>query len=164
MLFLLDTTLTLLFSSDPEAPISLERARSRPDVDLGALDWRPSWYLGNPQHLLRLALTYGAPCSRGIVMDGRMVSALDRSEHARRDYHRQPRRPGRSPAHQQAVDTWLGTSPQTIRNREMVANRVASQHAQDVDRADAVLTKLLAGNPTRALLRHWATLGGREPT
>jgi hypothetical protein len=163
VLYLLEPALTVLYNGDPGSGEILEHARGNPHVDLADLQWDLVPRPVNRELLLKVALLHGAPCSRGIVMDGALVGILDRCYPHSRDYRKTSPGHGRSPAHQQAVDQWLGTPADVVLQRQAIAKRIATQHADDQTKAEAQAARLLAGTPSQELLRHWVALGGSEP-
>ena len=163
MLYLIEPTLTVLCNRDPGSPATLQQARTHARVDLAGLGWSPLSQHGDPQIILQLALIHGVACSRGIVVDGALVAALDRGQALRRDYRQGAQTRVRSPAHQHAVDKWLGISPSVARERRPVDHRIEAQRADDLRQPAAQASKLLSGDPSPALLQHWITLGGPEP-
>jgi hypothetical protein len=163
VLYLLEPSLSVLCNRDSGSTRTLDRARANPQVDLARLRWEAVPEPANREHLLTLALICGTPCSRGIVLDGALVGILDRGRPHTRDYRRSEPMPARTPAHQQAVDAWLGTPPRVVLERQGLADRNAAQHAVDQQKATAQAARLLAEPLSQALLRHWISLGGPKP-
>jgi hypothetical protein len=165
VLYLLEPTpsLTVLHNRTPGSAEILKHARVDRDVDLARLDWEPGLHPVNVQILLRLALIHGTTCSRGLVVDGALVAALDRGHQLTRGYRKIDPPSVRRPDHQRAVDHWLGIPPSVVRRRREMAQLIETQHANDLTNAMARASKLLAGAPQPALLRHWESVGGRGP-
>jgi hypothetical protein len=154
--------LRVLHNRTPGSAEILRRARTDRDVDLARLDWEPGAHPADVEILLRLALIRGTACSRGLVIDGALVAVLDRGHQLTRGYRKTEPPSVRSPEHQRAVDQWLGIPPSVARRRAFDA-RIAARHANDLTHAVAQASKLLAGVPEPALLRHWIGVGGPEP-
>lgn len=163
MLYLLEPTLSLWQNRDADSRAVLEQARDDAGSDLSAMAWTPVQPRDNSERVLRLALIHGVACSRGIVVEGRMVDTLDLAERLTTAYRRTDRGHARTRAHQEAVDAWLGTSAETVERRAVAGHRVALQHAEDIRRAEASATRLLSGRLSPALCQHWTELGGADP-
>jgi hypothetical protein len=165
VLYLLEPTpsLTVLHNRTPGSTGILEHARTDRDVDLACLDWEPGLHPADVQILLRLALIHGTACSRGLVIDGALVAVLDRGHQLSRGYRKIEPPSLRSPDHQRAVDQWLGIPPSVERRRRARDQLIETQNANDLTSAMARASKLLAGAPEPALLRHWLSVGGRGP-
>jgi hypothetical protein len=166
VLYLLEPTptLTVLYNRTPGSAGILEHARADRDVDLACLDWEPGLHPADVQILLRLALIHGTICSRGLVIDGALVAALDRGRQLTRGYRKIEPPSVRSPDHQRAVDTWLGIPPRVAQRRRAMDQLIETQHANDLTNAVARASKLLAGAPESELLRHWQSVGGCGPS
>ena len=166
MLYLLEPTpsLTVLHNRTPGSAEILKHANTDRDVDLACLDWEPGLHPADVQILLRLALIHGTACSRGLVIDGALVAVLDRGHRLTRGYRKIDPPSVRSPEHQGAVDQWLGIPPSVGRRRRAMDQLIETQHANDLANAMARASKLLAGAPAPALLRHWISVGGRGPS
>jgi len=163
VLYLLEPSLVVLCNRESGSAEALDQARADPHLDLADLRWDRVPQPVDGELLLTLALIHGTPCSRGIVIDGAMVGILDRGRLHSREYRKTEPGHARSAAHQHAVDEWLGIPPSLVLQRQAVADRIATQQAEDQRKAEAQASKLLAGALSTALLRHWITLGGPEP-
>jgi hypothetical protein len=166
VLYLLEPTpsLTVLHNRTPGSAEILKHARTDRDVDLACLDWEAGAHPADVKILLQLALIHGTACSRGLVIDGALVAVLDRGHHLTRGYRKIEPPSVRSPDHQRAVDQWLGIPPSVGRRRRAMDQLIETQHANDFTHAMTRASKLLSGVPEPALLRHWLSVGGRQPS
>jgi hypothetical protein len=157
VLYLLEPTLALL--QDPDSGSAALEAAREDDFDLTDLEWQTSARQSD-HGIRRLALIYGYPCRRGIVIDAHLILELDRGAYLTRTYREVDHVRARTRPHQDAVDKWLGTTKAAAHLRRAQDRRVAEQHAEDVTRAEARAAKRLSGDLDPALVQHWTSLGG----
>jgi len=130
-------------------------------LDLEALEWSPA-ELKLDSMILRLAVRFGLPARRGLVVDGGTVSEYARigrmiETHDAANVAQERVKESNGPLMEALMPGW------TERTRELDA-RVNDSVRQAIAEAVADLDEQLSEQPDDQLAQHWRRLGGVLPS
>jgi len=156
VLYLLEPYASVKWNDLP-AGTTLDLARTH-NADLGVLDWDAA-ELPFTDDLLRLALIHGQPCSRGLVVDGGLVSTLRWGDHIRETHaNLEHAQAAISRSNHEFMESLI---PGWTAHGEQLDQQIAEQSATSAQEADEKSAELLAADPSAHLTEHWQTLGGK---
>lgn len=128
-------------------------------VDLGRLPWQDSERLVTAD-TIRVALRFGIPCSRGIVIEPIHLIDLDRADALTKSLADVKQ----SQAALSANDDWMETLlPGWKETGQKLEASIDASTLKSIQEAEAKATELLGSPVSKTLLSHWRTFGGQDP-
>lgn len=146
-------------SAEIHSRLLLTTLQDDPALPIERLQWvaatRPM-----DEDVLRVALSHGAACSQGLLVDLEDLVDLEGGDEIRRNCaeftSHQARMAANDDVMEELVPGWRASVPDL--DRELDESMDKSAHERDQRRED-----LLAMPPIRELAEHWRSLGGRLP-
>lgn len=144
---------------DLPARTILEALREH-NADLSRLDWQESERRAD-EDAIRLALRHGARSSRGLVIDGRLITEQGRAAEIRQAHRNAQRARAALEPHDRVMERLF---PGWIAHGQELDARVAESSEQAAREAEEDAASELASPPDPELIEHWESLGGRLPS
>jgi hypothetical protein len=159
VLYLLEPNAQLRWCNLPADTI-LEAAAAH-DVDLARLEWQPAEEFTPDATTLALALRYGTPCSRGLVLNACYVDLQRRAAEIRAAHAASTQSQAALGDFHRVMEQWSPGSTEARRERDAGIDDGSARLAAD---ADAKLQRALTERDIDPRLQaHWEALGGHVP-